>query len=51
MEKAYLVLLDTMLLIYFIPYLYLFVAFLIIRLREPSSDPTRGGSARDRSRS
>ncbi len=36
-EKAYLVLLDTMLLIYFIPYLYLFVAFLIIRLREPSS--------------
>ncbi len=36
-EKAYLVLLDTMLLIYFIPYLYLFVAFLIIRLREPAS--------------
>ena len=36
-EKAYLVLLDTMLLVYFIPYLYLFVAFLIIRLREPAS--------------
>jgi amino acid transporter len=35
-EKAYLVLLDTMLLVYFIPYLYLFVAYLIIRLREPS---------------
>src|SRR5215211_8645387 len=36
-EKAYLVLLDTMLLVYFIPYLYLFVAYLIIRLREPSA--------------
>ena len=36
-EKAYLVLLDTMLLVYFVPYLYLFVAYLIVRLREPSS--------------
>jgi len=36
-EKAYLVLLDTMLLVYFIPYLYLFVTYLITRLREPSS--------------
>ena len=36
-REAYLVLLDTMLLIYFIPYLYLFVAFLLARLREPSS--------------
>jgi glutamate:GABA antiporter len=35
-EKAYLVLLDTMLLVYFVPYLYLFVAYLIARLREPS---------------
>jgi glutamate:GABA antiporter len=35
-EKAYLVLLDTMLLVYFVPYLYLFVAYLIVRLREPS---------------
>ena len=34
-EKAYLVLLDTMLLVYFIPYLYLFVAYLIIRMRDP----------------
>jgi glutamate:GABA antiporter len=34
-EKAYLVLLDTMLLVYFVPYLYLFVAYLIVRLREP----------------
>jgi amino acid transporter len=46
-EKAYLVLLDTMLLIYFIPYLYLFVTFLIIRLREPASpsDPWWLGKA------
>src|SRR5215210_6162950 len=36
-EKAYLVLLDTMLLVYFVPYLYLFVAYLIVRLREPSA--------------
>ena len=36
-EKAYLVLLDTMLLVYFVPYLYLFVVYVIIRLREPSS--------------
>jgi glutamate:GABA antiporter len=35
-EKAYLVLLDTMLLVYFVPYLYLFLTYLIIRLREPS---------------
>ena len=35
-EKAYLVLLDTMLLVYFVPYLYLFVAYLIVRLREPT---------------
>jgi amino acid transporter len=35
-EKAYLVLLDTMLLVYFVPYLYLFVTYLIIRLRAPS---------------
>jgi glutamate:GABA antiporter len=37
-EKAYLVLLDTMLLVYFVPYLYLFVAYLIVRLREPSTE-------------
>jgi amino acid transporter len=36
-EKAYLVLLDTMLLVYFVPYLYLFVAYLIVRMREPST--------------
>ena len=36
-ERAYLVILDTMLLIYFIPYLYLFVCFLVIRLREPAA--------------
>jgi len=34
-ERAYLVLLDTMLLIYFIPYIYLFLSYVIVRLREP----------------
>jgi len=33
-EKAYLIVLDTMLLVYFIPYIYLFVCYLVIRLRE-----------------
>ena len=33
-EKAYLVILDTMLLIYFIPYIYLFVCFLVVRVKE-----------------
>jgi amino acid transporter len=32
-ERAYLVILDTMLLIYFIPYIYLFVCYLTDRLR------------------
>jgi amino acid transporter len=34
-EKAYLIVLDTMLLVYFIPYIYLFIAYLVVRLREP----------------
>jgi amino acid transporter len=34
-ERAYLVILDTMLLVYFIPYLYLYVCFLVVRLRTP----------------
>ena len=34
-ERAYLVLLDTMLLIYFIPYIYLFLSYVIVRLKEP----------------
>src|SRR5690348_12331393 len=34
-ERAYLVILDTMLLVYFIPYLYLYVAFLLVRLKTP----------------
>jgi amino acid transporter len=33
-EKAYLVLLDTMILIYFIPYVYLFLSYLVFRRRE-----------------
>jgi glutamate:GABA antiporter len=44
-EKAYLILLDTMLLIYFIPYIYLFVCYLVVRLREtvPGEYPGQGG--------
>jgi amino acid transporter len=34
-EKAYLVILDTMLLVYFIPYIYLFICYLVVRFREP----------------
>ena len=38
-ENVYLILLDTQILIYFIPYLYLFVVFLILRRRgEESGD-------------
>jgi glutamate:GABA antiporter len=37
-ERAYLVLLDTMLLIYFIPYIYLFLSYVIVRLQDPLSD-------------
>ena len=36
-ERAYLVILDTMLLVYFIPYIYLFVCYLVVRLREPAT--------------
>jgi amino acid transporter len=36
-EKAYLILLDTMLLVYFIPYLYLFVCYLMLSLGAESN--------------
>lgn len=36
-EKAYLVILDTMLLLYFIPFIYLFLAYLKFTRREPSA--------------
>jgi len=34
-EKAYLVILDTMLLVYFVPYIYLFLCYLTLRWRDP----------------
>jgi amino acid transporter len=37
-EKAYLILLDTQLLVYFIPYCYLFVSFLVHRRTEAAPD-------------
>jgi glutamate:GABA antiporter len=38
-EKAYLIVLDTMLLVYFIPYIYLFICYVVVRLKEPSDEP------------
>ena len=35
-QRAYLIVLDTMLLIYFIPYIYLFLAYIKFTSREPS---------------
>ncbi|HEU5303094.1 MAG TPA: APC family permease [Gemmatimonadales bacterium] len=39
-EKAYLIVLDTMLLIYFIPYIYLFICYLVVRSKETTSERT-----------
>ena len=39
-ERAYLIVLDTMLLIYFVPYIYLFVTYLRARLTETTPDRT-----------
>jgi glutamate:GABA antiporter len=46
-EKAYLIVLDTMLLVYFIPYIYLFICYLVVRLKETGSEsaPGHGGKA------
>ena len=44
-ERAYLILLDTQLLVYFIPYLYLFVVFLVHRWRDDVRAGPRAGSA------
>jgi len=46
-EKAYLIILDTQLLVYFVPYVYLFIAFLLHRRTEPPADTIRvpGGAA------
>jgi amino acid transporter len=44
-EKAYLILHDTMLLIYFIPYIYLFICYLVVRSKETEAEahPWYGG--------
>ncbi len=41
-EKAYLIILDTMLLVYFIPYIYLFLCYLLDRLRGAGAAPMSG---------
>lgn len=43
-EEAYLVLLDMMLLLYFIPFVYLFLAYLRIRFRDRSPAPVAPAS-------
>jgi amino acid transporter len=43
-ETAYLIVLDTMLLIYFIPFVYLFISYLLLTRRTPS--PTARGAKR-----
>ena len=40
-EKAYLIILDTQLLVYFIPYVYLFISFLMHRRTEAPPDSIR----------
>jgi glutamate:GABA antiporter len=40
-EHAYLIILDTQLLIYFIPYVYLFLSFLMLRRAEAPKDVAR----------
>jgi glutamate:GABA antiporter len=45
-ERAYLVILDTMLLVYFIPYIYLFLGYLADRLKGPEAAAARSARAR-----
>ena len=40
-EKAYLIILDTQLLIYFIPYVYLFISFMLHRRTDAPADTVR----------
>lgn len=43
-ETVYLILLDTQLLVYFIPFVYLFVAYVVLRRREPAPGNGRAGN-------
>lgn len=43
-ETVYLILLDTQLLVYFIPFVYLFVTYIVLRRREPASEGARAGN-------
>jgi amino acid transporter len=46
-DKAYLIVLDTMLLVYFIPFIYLFLCYLVVRIRHraPGGVPRSRGWA------
>lgn len=41
-EQAYLILLDTTLLVYFVPYLYMFAAYVVLRRRGSDAIPASG---------
>lgn len=43
-ETVYLILLDTQLLVYFIPFVYLFVTYIVLRRREPAPEGARAGN-------
>jgi amino acid transporter len=47
-QEAYLTLLDTTLLVYFIPYLYMFAAYVVLRWRD-AGGPTGAGVSRESS--
>ncbi len=50
-ERAYLIILDTMLLVYFIPYIYLFLCYLSDRLaRGRAADVVRASARQGRGR-
>lgn len=44
-ETVYLILLDTMILVYFVPFLYLFASFIVLRRRDPDAGRGRSGAA------
>ena len=43
-ETVYLILLDTMILIYFVPFVYLFLSLIVLRRREPEAGKRVGGA-------
>lgn len=44
-EEAYVILLDTTLLVYFIPYVYMFAAYILLRWRDPIGAVSEDGAS------